>query len=73
VQYDLRPAFGLRLQQHRVHIGGGRDAAGASLQGLGSADLATVCGHRGIVRHILRLERPHPEPPPGEGARHPGK
>ena len=34
-----------------------RDARGARLQGLGAADLAAVRRHRGIVRHVLRLER----------------
>ena len=47
-----------------------RDAAGARLQRLGAADLAAVGGDRGVVRHVLRLERPHPQPAPGEGARH---
>ena len=66
---DLRAALGLRLQQHRVHVTLGGDAAGARLQRLRAADLAAVGGHRRVVRHVLRLERPHRQPAPGEGAR----
>jgi hypothetical protein len=65
---DLRHALGLRLQQDRVHIAGRGDAAGARLQGLRAADLAAIDGDRGIVRHVLRLERAHLETAPGEGA-----
>ena len=39
--------------------------------GLRPADLAAVCGHGGVVRHVLRLERPHPEAAPREGAAKP--
>ena len=45
-----------------------RDARGARLQRLGAADLAAVGGDRGIVRHVLRLERAHLEPAVGESA-----
>ena len=38
----------------------------------GTADLAAVRRHRGIVRHVLRLERPHPEAAIGEKARQTG-
>ena len=56
---DLRADIALRLQQHRVHVHRGGDPAGPRLQRLRPADLAAVGGHRGIVRHVLRLERPH--------------
>ena len=71
-QHDLRRAVRLRLQQHRVHVADRRDAAGPRLQRLRPADLAAICRHRGVVRHVLRLERPHPEPAPRKGARQPG-
>ena len=54
---QLRGPVGLRLEQHRVHIGVQRRACGQSLQRLRPADFATVFCHRGIVGHILRLER----------------
>ena len=73
IEHDLRAALRLRLQQHRVHVGQGLDAAGARLQRLRPADLAAIGGYRGVVRHVLRLERPHLQPAPGKGARHPGQ
>ncbi len=48
------------------------NARGARLQRLGAADLAAILRHRRIVRHVLRLERPHPQVAVGEGARQPG-
>ena len=38
-----------------------RTPRGARLQRLRAADLAAVGGDRGVVRHVLRLERPHLE------------
>ncbi len=58
-QHDLRRTLRLRLQQHRVHVDRRRDTAGARLQRLGPADLAAIGGDHRIVRHVLRLERPH--------------
>ena len=69
---DLRRVASLRFEQHRVHVGGWRDPASACLQRLGTADLAAVRCHRGVVRHVLRLERPHLEPAPGERPPQPG-
>ena len=46
-----------------------RHAAGARLQRLRAADLAAVGRHGGVVRHVLRLERPHPQAASREGAR----
>ena len=40
----------------------GSDARGLGLRGLGPADLAAVGGDGGVERHVLRLERRHPEP-----------
>ena len=68
---ELRVLLGLGLQQHRIHRGARRDAAGARLQRLGAADLAAIRRHRGVVRHVLRLERPHREAAPREGAAEP--
>ena len=59
LHHDLRADLALRLQQHRVHVHGRRHARRAGLQRLGAADLAAVRGHGGVVRHVLRLERPH--------------
>ena len=50
----------LRLQQHRVHVHRRRHPAGPRLQRLGAPDLAAFRRHRRVVRHVLRLERPHP-------------
>ncbi len=49
----------LRFQQHRVHVHARSHAGSARLQRLGTADLAAVRRYRGIVRHVLRLERAH--------------
>src|SRR5262249_4844669 len=62
----------LWLEQYRIHVHGRRRARGARLQRLGAADLAAVRRHRGIVRHVLRLERPHPQTAGGEQAREAG-
>ena len=61
LHHDLRADLALRLQQDRVHVHRRRHAAGARLQRLGAADLAAVGGDGGVVRHVLRLERPHPQ------------
>ena len=47
----------------------GFNPGGARLQGLGAPDLAAIDGPRGVVRHVLRLERTHGEAAPREGAR----
>ena len=62
LHHELRADLALRLEQHRVHMHGGRDARGARLQRLGAADLAAVLRHRCVVRHVLRLERQHLQP-----------
>jgi hypothetical protein len=72
VHDQLRRAIGLGLEQYRVHVGMRFHAAGDRLQRLGAADLAAVRGHRGIVRHVLRLERTHRQPAIGEGPAEPG-
>ena len=56
--HHLGADVGLRLEEHRVHVDAGLDAAGARLQGLGAADLPAIRRHRGVVRHVLRLEGP---------------
>ena len=67
----LRADLALRLQQHRVHVDARRHAGRARLQRLRAADLAAVDRDRGVVRHVLRLERPHAQPAFGVGAREP--
>ena len=44
----------------------GLDPRGARLQRLGPADLAAIDRDRGVVRHVLRLERPDAEAAIGE-------
>jgi hypothetical protein len=68
----LRADLTLRLQQHRIHVHGRRRAGGARLKGLGAADLAAVGGHCSVVRHVLRLERPHSEAAIGKQPRQGG-
>ncbi len=69
---DLAADLALRLQQHRVHMDAGLDAAGARLQRLRPPDLAAVRRHGGVVGHVLRLERQHLEPALGQCAAEPG-
>ncbi len=64
LHHDLRADLALRLQQHRVHVHGRRNATCARLKRLRAADLAAVRRDRRIVRHVLRLERPHDEAAP---------
>ncbi len=66
VQQDVRAPVAARLEQHRVHQHAGLDAAGLGLQGLGAADLAAVGGHRGVVGHVLGLERRYRHAPAGQ-------
>ncbi len=71
LHHHLGADLALRLQQHRVHVDRGRHPGGPGLQRLRAADLAAVRGDGGVVRHVLRLERAHPQAPVGEGARQP--
>ena len=68
---DLGADVALRLQQHRVHVHAGGHAGGPRLQRLGAADLAAVGRDGSVVRHVLRLERPHPEAAAREDAGQP--
>ena len=54
---DLRPGLALRLQKHRIHVHRWLAPRGERLGDLRPADLATLDGYAGIVRHVLRLER----------------
>ncbi len=58
---ELRAVVRLGLQEDRVHLHRRLDARGLRLRGLSPADLAAVGGDRGVERHVLRLERRHPE------------
>jgi hypothetical protein len=73
LHHHLRADLGLRLEQHGVHVGVGWDAARARLQRLGATDLAAVGGDGGVVRHVLRLERPNIEAAAGIRAGQPGR
>ena len=68
----LRADLALRLEQHGIHVNRRRDAGRPRLQRLRPPDLAAIGGDGGVVRHVLRLERTHAKPAPGEGAREPG-
>ena len=57
LDHQLGAGIRLGFQEHRVHVGDGLDAAGARLQRLSSADLAAVGRDRGVVGHVLGLER----------------
>ena len=72
LHHDLRADFALRLEQHRIHVHARRHAGGARLQRLRAADLAAVRRHRRVVRHVLRLERPHLETAQRQRAREAG-
>ena len=65
------PTWLCGLSRIGIHVNARRHAGGARLQRLGAADLAAVGRDRGVVRHVLRLERPHPQPALGVGARQP--
>jgi hypothetical protein len=54
---NLGGGIGGRLEQHRVHVHGRLEAAGAGLDRGGAADLAAVEADVRIVGHVLRLER----------------
>ena len=56
---DLRRLVALRLQENRVHVDGDGYARGHRLHRLRAANLSTVERHRGVVRHVLRLEWRH--------------
>jgi hypothetical protein len=72
LHHDLCADVALRLQEHRVHVDAGRHAGRQRLKRLGAADLAAILGDGGVVRHVLRLERPHLQPAADERARQPG-
>ncbi len=56
---ELGADVALGFQQNGIHVGGRLDAAGQRLQRRRAADLAAVRRDRGVVGHVLRLERPH--------------
>ena len=67
----LRADLALRFQQHRVHVHRRRNTSRERLQRLRPADLAAIFGDGGVVRHVLRLERPDHEPAPHQRTREP--
>ena len=68
----LRAHLALGFQQHRVHMHRWFDIGRQSLQRLGAADLAAFRRHGGVVRHVLRLERPDAESALHQRASEPG-
>src|SRR5437016_10344783 len=56
---DLRADLALRFQEHGIHVHCRCRAGSARLQRLRPADLATIHGHGGIVRHVLRRSEEH--------------
>jgi hypothetical protein len=71
VDDDLGADVGGGLEQHRVHVGVGRQAGGDGLQGLGAADLAAIDGDRRVEGHVLRLEGRHAHAAAGQQAGRP--
>ena len=66
---DLRAPICLRLQEYRVEVVPWLQSGGTRLQCLRTSDLAAVDADRGVVRHVLRLERRDADAaPPGEPA-----
>ena len=68
LHHHLRAHIGFWFQQHRVHMHGKRQVTGHGLKRLRPADFAAICGDRGIVGHVLRLERRDGHPTPTRGA-----
>ena len=58
-QNDLCAISALWLQEDRIHVDAWRYATSFCLGCLGAADFSAIRGHRGVVRHVLRLERAH--------------
>ena len=72
LHHHLRADLALRFQQHRIHVDARRHAGRPRLQRLGAADLAAIGRDGGIVRHVLRLERPDRQPARGKARHRPG-
>ena len=72
VHHHLRSAVGLGFEQHRVHVHRRRKPGGAGLERLRTADLAAAGTRRSVVRHVLGLERRHPESTPPRQPAQPG-
>ena len=68
VEHHLRALVAHRLEQHRVHVTVGRDPGRLGLNDLRPAHLQPLGRDPGIVRHVLGLERRHPQTPVGEDA-----
>ena len=61
-----------RLEQDGVHGHLGRDTGGLGLGRLGPPDLVPGGGHGRVERHVLGLERRHPDAAPGQQPAQPG-
>ena len=73
LHHDLRAGLALWLEQHRVHVGVGLEAAGPGLQRLRAPDFPAVAGDGSVVGHVLRLEGRDLQPAPGKGPAQPGR
>ncbi len=62
----------LRLEQDGVHIHRGGDPRCHGLGKLGAPNLPATGADRGVVRHVLRLERRHAHAAAREQAAQPG-
>ncbi len=54
-------AAGLGFEQNGIHVHRWFDTGGNCLRKLSASDLTAVSADRGVVRHVLRLERPDRE------------
>ena len=63
---DLTASFGFGLEENRIHVGDGFDAACLGLEGLSASDFASVGEGGGVGRHVLRLEGDDSESSPRE-------
>src|SRR5690554_6784370 len=65
-QNHLGTTITLRLEQHRIHVAMRLDTRRQRLQRRGTANLAAIHRYRAVQRHVLRLERRHRHPAPGQ-------
>ena len=66
VEHHLGADVADRFEQHRIHVAMGRDPGRLGLDDLGPAHLRPLGRDAGVVRHVLGLERRHPESPVGK-------
>jgi len=57
VNDDLRARVAIGLEQHRIHVGVGRNVCRHRLYRLRPTNLAAIGSHRAVQCHVLRLKR----------------